>query len=383
MLQLQKSNHSSSSMSPSSSPSTLSSSLSSSSLSLLSSLPSSSSSLPSSSPSSSSWSSDTNLPPTPETIEKEKLQKNNCQNTVKGEHARVDKENDISNVNNSSKIDENKKDQNGNNEVKSIVIIGDSMIKHLNGWDMSKKVHKSECKVYVKSFPGAKTSCMKDYVKPSLRSTPNHFILHVGTNDLNSNQTSEVIAKEIVDLATSLKNNQHDVSVSNIILRTDNSKLNAKRCEVNRILSQLCQERNMYLIDNSKKIKPNHLNKGKLHLNKNGSNILSRTFVNEISRVFNWRVADNNSSINIEGCNTSVLHYINKVSDWNNTLKSLRKGNLNKRVFTHLNLNSIRNKFELLSEQIKGTIGVLMISETKTDDSFPIGQFLIEGFCTP
>ena len=69
---------------------------------------------------------------------------------------------------------------------------------------MPKKIHKSECKIYVKSFPGAKTSCMKDYVKPSLRSTPNHFILHVGTNDLNSNQTSEVIAKEIVDLATSL-----------------------------------------------------------------------------------------------------------------------------------------------------------------------------------
>ena len=52
-------------------------------------------------------------------------------------------------------------------------------------------------------------------------------------------------------------------------------------------LSQLCHERNIYLIDHSKKIKPNHLNKGKLHLNKNGSNILSRTFVNQISRAFN------------------------------------------------------------------------------------------------
>ena len=31
-------------------------------------------------------------------------------------------------------------------------------------------------------------------------------------------------------------------------------------------LSQLCHERNIYLIDYSKKIKPNHLNKGKLHL---------------------------------------------------------------------------------------------------------------------
>ena len=124
-------------------------------------------------------------------------------------------------------------------------------------------------------------------MKPSLRSTPKHFILHVGTNDLNSNQTSEVIAKEIADLATPSRNNQHDVGVYNIILRTDNSKLNAKLCEVNQILSQLCHERNIYQIDHSKKIKPNQLNKGKLHLNKNGSNILSRTFVNEVSRLFN------------------------------------------------------------------------------------------------
>ena len=127
---------------------------------------------------------------------------------------------------------------------------------------------------------------MKDYVKLSLKSTPNHFILHAGTNDLNSNQTSEVIAKEMADLATSLRNNQHAISVSNIILKTANSKLNAKRCEVNQILSELCHERNIYHIDHSKKIKTNHLNEGKLHLNKNGSNILSRTFVNEIARVF-------------------------------------------------------------------------------------------------
>ena len=69
--------------------------------------------------------------------------------------------------------------------------------------------------------------CMKDYAKPSLRSTPNHFILHVGTNNLNSNQTSEVIAKEIVDLATS-SNLVKMTLVSNVILRTGNSKLNAK-----------------------------------------------------------------------------------------------------------------------------------------------------------
>ena len=92
------------------------------------------------------------------------------------------------------------------------------MIKHLNSWGMSKKGHKSECKIFVKSPPGDKTPCMKNYMKPSLRSTPNHFILNAGTNDLKSTQTSEIISKVIVDLAISLKNNQH--IVSNITFRT-------------------------------------------------------------------------------------------------------------------------------------------------------------------
>ena len=103
---------------------------------------------------------------------------------------------------------------------------------------------------------------MKDFVKPSLISTPNNFILLVGTNDLNSNKTSEVIAFENVDFenvdfSTSLHHNEHDVSVSNIILRTDNSKLNAKRCTIKQFLSELCHEKNIYLIDHSKKIKRN------------------------------------------------------------------------------------------------------------------------------
>ena len=110
---------------------------------------------------------------------------------------------------------------------------------------------------------------------------------------------------------------------------------------------------------------------------------MSLTFVNEISWVFNWRVADNKSSINIEGRNTSALHDINKVGDCNNTLKPLRKDNINKLIFAHLNTNSIWNKFELFSQQIKGKVDVLIISETKIDDTSPIGQFLIEGFCTP
>ena len=67
----------------------------------------------------------------------------------------------------------------------------------------------------------------------------------------------------------------------------------------------------------------------------------------------------------------------------NITLKTIRSDNANKLVFAHLNINSIRNKFEFLATQVKGKIDVLMISETKIDESFPKGNFLIEGFSTP
>ena len=64
-------------------------------------------------------------------------------------------------------------------------------------------------------------------------------------------------------------------------------------------------------------------------------------------------------------------------------LRSIRQENINKLVFAHINKNSLRNKFELLVDQVKGNIDVLMISETKIDDGFPLGNFLIGGFSKP
>ena len=57
----------------------------------------------------------------------------------------------------------------------------------------------------------------------------------------------------------------------------------------------------------------------------------------------------------------------------------LRIRNLNKIVVGHLNINSIRNKFNFLAQQVKGNIDILMISETKLDKSFPPSQFFLDG----
>ena len=65
---------------------------------------------------------------------------------------------------------------------------------------------------------------MEDYMKPSLRNPPDHFILHVGTNDLSSEKCSLEITESIINLTCRLKNEIHDVNVSTVILRTDDKK---------------------------------------------------------------------------------------------------------------------------------------------------------------
>ena len=67
---------------------------------------------------------------------------------------------------------------------------------------------------------------MKDHMKASMREKPDHIILQVRTNDLNSDRQPDLIVKSIVDLAITLKNNSQNLSVSNIIMRNDSLMIN-------------------------------------------------------------------------------------------------------------------------------------------------------------
>ena len=64
-------------------------------------------------------------------------------------------------------------------------------------------------------------------------------------------------------------------------------------------------------------------------------------------------------------------------------LSIICKSTIGNIIVAHLNINSLRNKFDSLISQITSSIDILMISETKQDKSFPIGQFIIEGFSVP
>ena len=126
-----------------------------------------------------------------------------------------------------------------------MVILDDNITKLLNGWEMAKRIQ-SDCKIYVKSFSGATVSCMEDYMKPSIKNSPDHFILHVGTNDLYSENSSMEMAESITNKAFRLKNEMHDVGVSIIVLRTHDKKLNEKGMRVNLHLKELSKEKNIF-----------------------------------------------------------------------------------------------------------------------------------------
>ena len=65
-------------------------------------------------------------------------------------------------------------------------------------------------------------------------------------------------------------------------------------------------------------------------------------------------------------------------SDEVEDLAHFRKYNQNKLDVAHLNINSLRNKSELLTEKTKGNVDILVISETRTNEaSWTVNSILI------
>ena len=121
---------------------------------------------------------------------------------------------------------------NENRNEKSVVSLGDSIIKKINGYELSNLVEKG---------------------------------------------------KSIVQLASALKTELRDVSISCITARRD--RYSKKAIEVNKKLKNLCLENSLYLIDHGSTINNRHVNGSKLHLNKNGTRVLFSYFKEAISNI--------------------------------------------------------------------------------------------------
>ena len=84
-----------------------------------------------------------------------------------------------------------------NNDTKankdSFIIIGDSMIKHVSGRDISRS-HT----VKVRPNPGASIHDLMDYVKPATQKNRKALVIHTGTNGIQQEINARKMVKKLV-----------------------------------------------------------------------------------------------------------------------------------------------------------------------------------------
>ena len=91
--------------------------------------------------------------------------------------------------------------------IKKTLILGDSIIKNFDGWRLNRRMNSV---VSVRSISGATTKAMKHDVMGCLEDeSPDMILLHHETNDLISEESTEKIASNIINVALSAKNKRH------------------------------------------------------------------------------------------------------------------------------------------------------------------------------
>ena len=155
------------------------------------------------------------------------------------------------------------------------------MTKDIDTHKMRRGLLNKSDRLFIKSFNGATTEDMNSYVLPAKRHKNDLYVIHTGTNDLRSDKGAEEICKNIIKLATFLKEDENDVIISGIIGRNDDYNLKGEK--VNESLKSLCSENNIGFINNNNICKSRHINGSGLHLNKYGT----VTFANNLLDAIN------------------------------------------------------------------------------------------------
>ena len=154
----------------------------------------------------------------------------------------------------------------------SVIIVGDSIVKHLTGPGISKKNH-----IKIKTNPGATTEDTIDHIKPSIKRKPDSLPAHPGTNDPTNGINTMTKIRKVVATAGEMDNEEKiKLFYFSITCRKDVDKTD-EIIAANGRLQKYCLSKGFLFIDNSN-IDASCLNAGKLHLNRQGTSILADNF---------------------------------------------------------------------------------------------------------
>ena len=81
--------------------------------------------------------------------------------------------------------------------------------------------------------------------------------------------------------------------------------------------------------------------------------------------------------------NSNLITQIENNMDPKEIMECLKIKHRDRPIIAHLNINFLDPKFEPLRDIIKDNVDILLVSETKINESYPEGRFFIEGYKEP
>ena len=143
---------------------------------------------------------------------------------------------------------------------KEIIIVGDSMIKHVNGREVSR-----DNSVKIRCHPGTTTDDIMEYVRPTACKKPDMTTIHTSTNDIqNKVNTLQKVREVITTIKEIVVNNEIQIAFSSVI-HHDDQDFEEEMKEINRKLENLCKGKGIKFVSNTN-IDGSCLIRSKLHL---------------------------------------------------------------------------------------------------------------------
>ena len=240
-----------------------------------------------------------------------------------------------------------------------------------------------------------------------LSGSSKYLIIHAGTNDAVK-FTSRNILNKLLQLKLFIQEKLPDaeIIVSTPTLRSDNGKAALTIRQLTNHLINL----KIDILDN-RNITDKHLSKRGLHLNQSGSNLLTENIISKLQKFLKSlehlsKPNRSTKSSETQNCNNEdkkVFYEDSKMSPQspgqvsinsykvtytqnvylpiqnrpsnltksNSNLHQVRINNPSRIILGQININSIKNKFAQLIYIVSNEIDILMVSETKLDDTFP------------
>ena len=132
------------------------------------------------------------------------------------------------------------------NEKITTVIVGDSMVKHLDPKRLKRSIAAGNHNIYVETYRGSNTEAMSHHIRPWVARKPDQIILHVSTNNIRDKQTNEIV-NGILEVEEIIKK---ESPTTNVVI-VSHTWRDAKKCLVSKfqpILFKLARVTPLHII---------------------------------------------------------------------------------------------------------------------------------------